>query len=108
MNYVSKNEELTEIPMDISDILLICEEYASLGYNIQNQIKLLNEIGVEESICKGKIPSESIPFIKNFLKIINNNPLFGDATIQAKELIFAIECFELKQISLQKEMRLTA
>lgn len=94
----NEKEEEFSIPLDISDILNICQEYNQLGWKIQNQIQSIVEIGLEESIKLGYIKIESLPYIKHFLKSISNNPYFGDAVDQAHECIFKIKEYEEKKI----------
>lgn len=84
-----------EIPMNISDILEVCKEYSRLGWQIQNQIEYISEMGIEESLKNGKVKIASLPLIKNFLKAVSQNPLFGDATEQADECVALIENYEL-------------
>ncbi|MEO7172792.1 hypothetical protein [Flavobacterium sp.] len=86
---LSTAEEEYSIPLDISDIINICREYNKLGWQIQSQVDLILELGVEESLKTGLVKRESLPFIKNFLKAITQNSYFGDATSQAED------CFEL-------------
>lgn len=90
-------DELTEefsIPLDISDIISICQEYNKLGWQIQNQIEYILENGVAESIKSGIVKSEALPFIKDFLKRIYDNGYFGDASSQAQECIELIKQYE--------------
>lgn len=94
------DDEEFDIPIDLTDIITVCKEYSNLGYKIQNQIEHIVEIGVEEALSNGFISIAALPLIKHFLKIINNNPLFGDASIQANEAIYLIENFEMKNPNL--------
>lgn len=84
------------IPLDISDIINICREYNKLGWQIQNQVENILEIGVEESIKTGNVKQQSLPHIKNFLKRICDNPYFGDAGTQAFDCIDLIQQYEDK------------
>lgn len=95
LNTVSEEEEYS-IPLDISDIIIICQEYNKLGWNIQNQVENILELGVEQSIKQGYVKQESLPFIKNFLIKICDNPYFGDAGAQSKECVLLIEHFQSK------------
>lgn len=91
------NNELDEefsIPLDISDIISICQEYHKLGWQIQSQVENILENGVEESIQKGIVKRTSLPHIKGFLNSICNNPYFGDAVSQAKDCIELIKQYE--------------
>jgi hypothetical protein len=91
----NKDEEFS-IPLDISDIINICREFNKLGWQIQNQVENILEIGVEESIKSGFVKQQSLPHIKSFLKAICQNPYFGEAILQAKEVIYLISEFESK------------
>lgn len=96
------NPELEEvnIPIDISDILFICKEYSLLGPEIQKQIQLVMENGVQESIKDGSVKKQHIIYLRDFLNKITKNPYFGDAVFQAKECIFELgEIEEVKQKS---------
>ena len=93
---LSSNEEEYSIPLDISDIINICKEYNKLGWQIQNQIESILDLGVEQAIEVGNIKSISLPHIKDFLKSIYRNPYFGDARSQAQDCIFLIEEYESK------------
>lgn len=84
------------IPLDISDIITICREYNKLGWQIQNQVETILEVGVEESIKTGNLKQQSLPHIKNFLKRICENAYFGDAVTQAHDCIKLINQYEDK------------
>lgn len=84
------NEEEYSIPLDITDILFICQEYSRLGLNIQNQLEQILDCGVNSSIEKGIIKEESIPHIKDFLTKITQNAYFGDAISQAREYLYLL------------------
>ena len=90
------NEELN-IPLDISDIISICREFNKLGWQIQQQVENIVEIGVEESVNAGYVKREALPLIKNFLRQVSNNPYFGDAVSQADECIVLIRRYEKEQ-----------
>lgn len=90
-----KDDDKFENPIDISDIITICKEYSKLGFQIQNQIEHITEIGIEESIQTGVVKTSSLPLIKFFLKVLSQNPLFGDAVSQAQECIMLIEIYEM-------------
>lgn len=89
------DEEEFSIPLDISDIMLICREYNKLGWQIQSQVENILENGVEESIKTGFVKRESLPHIKNFLQRIYENGYFGDAANQAQECIELIKQYEV-------------
>lgn len=97
MNTETKTEtEEYSIPLDISDIISICREYNKLGWQIQNQVENILEVGVEESIKTGFVKQQSLPHIKNFLKRICENAYFGDAVSQACDCIELINQYEEK------------
>jgi hypothetical protein len=89
----TKDDEYS-IPLDISDIINICREYNKLGWQIQNQVENILEVGVEESIKNGTVKQESLPHVKSFLKQITLNAYFGDATSQALDCINLIREYE--------------
>lgn len=82
------------IPLDISDIITICREYNKLGWQVQNQVENIIDVGVEESIRSGNVKKESLPHIKNFLISISKNAYFGDAVSQAHDCIGLIQEYE--------------
>lgn len=88
------NDDEYSIPLDISDIIRVCREFNKLGYQIQNQVEQILEVGVEESIKSGNVKRESLPHIKSFLKAICQNAYFGDAVSQAQDCIELIRCYE--------------
>lgn len=90
-----KNEEFS-IPLDISDIISICRDFNSLGWQIQQQVENILEVGVEESIKSGFVQQESLPRIKRFLRKICDNAYFGDAVSQAQDCIELIHNYEEK------------
>lgn len=89
-------DEEYSIPLDISDILQICREYNKLGWQIQNQVDSILEVGVEESIKSGMVRKESLPLIENFLHSICQNAYFGDAVSQAQDCIELIREYKEK------------
>jgi hypothetical protein len=90
----SETEEEYSIPLDISDIISICREFNKLGYQMQNQVENILEVGVEESIKNGFVKKESLPHIKSFLLSICKNAYFGDAVLQAQDCIALIQDYE--------------
>lgn len=92
----AEQEEEFSIPLDISDIISICREYNKLGWQIQQQIENILEVGVEESIRSGNVKQEALPHIKSFLKAICSNAYFGDAVSQAHDCIKLIQEYEEK------------
>ena len=89
-------EEEYSIPLDISDIIRICQEYNKLGWQVQHQVENILEVGVEESIKSGNVRKESLPQIRKFLNRICDNAYFGDAVSQAKDCINLIQEYEDK------------
>lgn len=87
-------DEEFNIPIDISDIISICREYNKLGWQIQQQVENILEVGIEESIKTGYVKRESLPLIKDFLRQVSNNPYFGDAVSQAHDVIKMIQKYE--------------
>jgi len=90
-----KDDEFS-IPLNISDIISICKDFNSLGWQVQNQIDNIIEIGIEESIKKKYVEQQSLPRIKFFLQQIIKNPYFGEAVDQATECIKLIREYEYK------------
>lgn len=88
-----KDEEFS-IPLDISDIISICRDFNSLGWQIQQQVENILEVGVEESIKSGNVKKESLPYVKHFLRKICDNAYFGDAVSQAQDCIRLIQDYE--------------
>ena len=88
-----KDEEFS-IPIDISDIISICKDFNSLGWQVQNHVENILEVGVEESIRTGKVKPESLPRVKYFLQRICGNAYFGDAVSQAQDCLLLIEQYE--------------
>lgn len=92
----NNKEEEYNIPIDISDIITICREYNKLGWQIQQQVENIIEVGIDESIKTGYVKKESLPLIKNFLRRVSENPYFGDAVVQADDCIELIRQYEMK------------
>ncbi len=90
-----KDDEFS-IPLDISDIISICKDFNSLGWQIQNQVEHILEVGVEESIKSGFVKQQALPHIKYFLFKICRNAYFGDAVSQAQDCIKLIQQYEEK------------
>jgi hypothetical protein len=90
-----KDEEFS-IPLDISDIISICRDFNSLGWQVQNQIENILEVGVEEAIKSGHVKQESLPRVKYFLRRICGNAYFGDAVSQAEDCLKLISQYEDK------------
>jgi hypothetical protein len=88
------DDDVFNIPLCIDDIIFICREYAKLGWQIQNQIEDILEVGVEEVIRNGSVKKTSLPHIKNFLIQITKNPYFGDAASQSDDCIKLIQQYE--------------
>lgn len=92
----NETDEEYDNPLDISDIINICREFNQLGWQIQGQVELILEVGVEESIKTGMVKQSSLPHIKKFLHAICRNVYFGDAVSQAHDAIRLITDFEDK------------
>lgn len=91
-----ETEEEFSIPLDISDIISICKDFNSLGWQVQSQIENILDNGVEQSIRNGSVKQESLPRIKYFLKRICGNAYFGDAVSQAQDCLRLIHQYEEK------------
>jgi hypothetical protein len=100
LEVVGVGEEEYSIPLDISDIINICREYNKLGWQIQNQVESILDLGVDQSIKASYVKRESLPHIKSFLRSICENPYFGDAVDQAKDCIFLLEEYEQQNKSI--------
>ncbi len=94
---VSSSEDEFSIPIDISDILYICQEYNKLGWQVQTQVAHILELGVEEAIKSGLVKQQSLPFITSFLTSISKNPYFGDAVSQADECLHLINKYSSQE-----------
>lgn len=92
----SNEEDEYNIPIDISDIISICKDFNSLGWQIQHQVENILQVGVEDSIKSGNVKRESLPHIKNFLRKVCDNPYFGDAVSQAQDCIELISQYQEK------------
>jgi hypothetical protein len=90
-----------DVPLDLSDILAICQEYSLLGFQLQNCLTNILDNGVEETVNSGKLNLSHIPFLIGFLDILSKNPYFGDAAYQAKQVKVLLQKFvERKQAPL--------
>lgn len=89
-------QEDCSIPLNVSDILDVCKEYSKLGLLVQSQVETILDVGVEEAIESGAIKISSLPFIKDFFSQIEKNEFFGDASLIAKDLLFSIYQFEIR------------
>lgn len=96
------NEDEFQTPIDISDILSVCKEYSRLGWQIQNQVEYIAENGVDDALKTGTVKVNSLPLVKNFLKVVRDNPLFGDAADQADECVALIEIYEMNHPELYR------
>lgn len=88
--------EKIDVPIDIGDIIEICREYHSLGWQIQNEIEFIRDFGIAEGLNRGVVKPESLFIIKSFFQKIVDNAWFGDAADQACEVAFAIEDYICK------------
>ena len=87
-------QEEFSIPLCIEDIISICREYNKLGWQLQQQIENIVELGVEEAISSGEVKQSSLPLIKDFLQQITNNCYFGDAANQSKWCVALIDHYQ--------------
>jgi hypothetical protein len=92
-NEIEMNEEPIT-PLCMYDILTVCKEYHRLGWNMQHQIEAIIEYGVEQAIDERMVDVAALPHIKHFLKGIASNFYFGDAQLQASEVVKLIKHFE--------------
>ena len=92
----STQDDEFSIPIDISDIISICKDFNSLGWQIQKQVENILEHGVEDSLGSGNVKQQSLPLIKYFLHKIVSNPYFGDASSQARDCLVLIKHYEEK------------
>jgi hypothetical protein len=92
----SDSKEEFSIPLCMNDIISICKDFTSLGWQIQNQIENILEIGLEESIKSEYVKQESLPHIKFFLQQVINNPYFGEAGNQSQDCLDLIKQYEYK------------
>ncbi len=89
-----EQEDEYNIPLDISDIISICQEYNKMGPALQKQLENLIECGIEESLADGSVKKESLPYIKDFLLSVSKNAYFGDAVLQVQEILTSIKQYE--------------
>jgi len=94
------SDEEINVPIDMSDILNVCREYNKLGWNIQNQIEQIMELGVHDAIKAGTVKLDALPHIKEFLFSIRDNAYFGDAASQANDCIDLIDIFEILNVDI--------
>ena len=94
INNTPTPEDEFNIPLCIEDIISICREYNKLGWQLQQQIENIVELGVEEAINSGEVQQAALPYIKNFLVAITLNPYFGDAADQSKCCIALINQYQ--------------
>jgi hypothetical protein len=84
----------SDIPLDLSDLLTVCREYTKLGLNLQHQVEILIEYGVDTAINQRLVSRSALPHIRAFLKVIGSSWVFGDSSLQASDLIDAIDCYQ--------------
>lgn len=97
-----KENNDNDIPIDLSDVLNVCRNYAVLGINIQQQIEHIMEMGIDEAISSGTVKIEVLPHIREFLKLITDN-LLGDIVDQCFALMMMIDDFEFNNQHLFKQ-----
>lgn len=83
-------------PLCIDDILIVCREFSSLGWSIQQQVESILELGIAEAIETNSIKHEALPHIKSFLQRIVENGLFGEACLLAEDCLNEIISWEEK------------
>jgi len=90
---VTNFEDEYSVPLDLTDIINICREYNKLGWQIQNQVESIVDVGVEQSIESGVVKKSALPHIKHFLKKVTDNVYFGDSVTQANDAIVLIDFY---------------
>lgn len=90
------DEYTLDIPIDISDILTVCREYSQLGWQMQQQLEYVMEVGIEEAISSGKVNANVIPLMRDFLRVICQNAFFGDASDQSYQAIMMLDDYVAK------------
>lgn len=90
----ANEEEEFEIPLDIEDIITVCQEYGKLGWGLQNQVETVLKVGIAEAIESGQVKKESLPHIKEFLQQIVRGICVGDAAKQAADCIQHIDQYQ--------------
>ena len=81
-----------DIPFNLSDITEICKKFSTLSFKAKTTIEILFEEGIE-SIKTDQITQFELYEIKEFLQLIKNNPLFGDASNQADLILNELQYF---------------
>jgi hypothetical protein len=90
---VETNQDELDIPLDITDILSVCREYSMLGWQIQQQVENIVELGIQDAIDTRAVSISSLPHIRAFLKQVIANPYFGDAVAQAEKAVMLIDTY---------------
>jgi hypothetical protein len=88
-------QDTLDIPIDLSDLISLCEAYSQMTRTMQYQANELIELGIDNALKTRAVSASSLPHIKSFLQQIMRNPLFGDAVAQAQEAIWLIEEWQL-------------
>src|ERR1700735_3175830 len=91
----STTDEQYDNPLCIDDILIVCREFATLGWSLQQQVEAVLELGITEAIQTNAIKQESLPHIKSFLQRIVSNGLFGEACLLAQDCLNEIVVWEI-------------
>jgi hypothetical protein len=84
-------EEDLDIPLCVEDLIVICREYTRLGYQMQQSVDAIMDLGIEDAVNSKAVSAAALPHLKHFLQQVIRNPLFGDAVDQAAETVRAIE-----------------
>jgi hypothetical protein len=88
-------QDTLDIPIDLSDLIALCEAYSQMTRGMQQQANDLIELGIEDALKTKAVSTSSLPHIKAFLQQVQRNPLFGDAVAQAQEAIWLIEEWQM-------------
>ncbi len=90
----TKQADDLDIPLDLTtDILSVCREYSMLGWQIQQQVENIVELGIQDAITSKAVSVSSLPHIRAFLQQVVRNPLFGDAADQAERAVAMIDAY---------------
>jgi len=89
----SADDEL-DIPLSMTDLLSLCREYSKLGWQMQQQVEMIVELGIQEAIATGAVSVSALPLVKEFLAQIIRNAYFGDAVDQAEECIRMVDDYQ--------------
>lgn len=91
LQLVSIEQETINTPISMFDILSICREFSKLGYQMQQQVETITELGIKDAINSKAVSAAALPHIKFFLQQVIRNPYFGEAVDQAADAVRMIE-----------------